>query len=295
MATTYNDLYLNLRQRLRQSGVEAAMLEARELVCYAASKTREELARDARLYVPQSVEQRLDELVRRRLAGEPVAYLTGEWEFYGLPLDVDQRVLIPRTDTELLAQEAIAYLKTLKAPRLLDLCAGSGCVGLAVATHVRDCHVVLAELDEGALRICRQNVRRCGLTGRATPYQADVRQKPAMQLGEFACIVCNPPYIPDGDIAGLDPSVRDYEPHLALCGGADGLDFYRAVCERWRDCLCTGGRLYFEVGVGQADEVLRLMRRSGFGDLEIVPDTAGISRVVYGTRVEEKSAFPDRI
>lgn len=287
MATTYNNLYMDLRQALRSRGVDGATLEARELVCYAAGKTREELARDARLYVPQSVEQRVQELLRRRLAGEPVAYLTGEWEFYGLPLDIDQRVLIPRTDTEVLASEAIAYLQTLDTPRVLDLCAGSGCVGLAIATHVPQCHAVLGELDEGALRICRQNVRRCGLTTRVMPYRVDALQKPPAQLGEFTCIVCNPPYIPDGDIAALDVSVREYEPHLALRGGEDGLDFYRAVCQKWRDCLCTGGRLYFEVGIGQADEVLRIMRKVGFGALEIVADTAGIPRVVYGTLMEE--------
>ena len=94
---------------------------------------------------------------------------------------------------------------------------------------------------------------------------------------------CNPPYIPDGDMDTLDPSVRDYEPHLALRGGEDGLDFYRAVCDKWRDALRTGGRLYFEVGVGQADDVLRLMRAVGFGDIQVIPDTNEIPRVVFGT------------
>ncbi|MBQ9392504.1 MAG: peptide chain release factor N(5)-glutamine methyltransferase [Oscillospiraceae bacterium] len=287
MAITYNNLYMDVRQTFRGSGIDAATLEARELVCYASGKSREELQRDARLYVPQAIEQKVRELVARHLAGEPVAYLIGEWEFYGLPLDIDQRVLIPRTDTEVLVEQALGYLKTLAAPRVLDLCAGSGCVGLAIAAHVPECHVVLGEIDEGALRICRQNVRRNGLTGRVVPYQMDALQKPPAQLGEFSCIVCNPPYIPDGDIDALDVSVKDYEPHLALRGGTDGLDFYRAVCEKWRDCLCEGGRLYFEVGVGQADAVLRLMRAVGFGDIQIVADTGGVSRVVYGTLMKE--------
>ena len=283
MAITYNNLYLDIRQVFRDSGIEAATLEARELVCYASGKTREELMRDARLYVPRLVEEKTRELVARHLAGEPVAYLIGEWEFYGLPLDISESVLIPRADTEVLAAQAIDYVKTLDKPRVLDLCAGSGCVGLAIASQVKTCHVVLGEIDEGALRICRQNVRRNGLTTRVMPYQVDALQKPSVNLGEFDCIVCNPPYIPDGDMEGLDPSVRDYEPHLALRGGEDGLDFYRAVCDKWRDALRTGGRLYFEVGIGQADDVLRLMRAVGFGDIQVIPDTNEIPRVVFGT------------
>lgn len=110
---------------------------------------------------------------------------------------------------------------------------------------------------------------------------------PPPRLGDFDCLVCNPPYIPSGDIAGLDVSVRDYEPHLALDGGTDGLDFYRSVCRRWRDVLHTGSRLAFEVGIGQADDVLRLMRGEGFGELEILPDPAGIPRVVTGLRYRE--------
>lgn len=286
MAITYNNLYLDIRQVFRDSGIEAATLEARELVCYAAGKTREELMRDARLYVPRLVEEKTRELVARHLAGEPVAYLIGEWEFYGLPLDISESVLIPRADTEVLAAQAIDYVRTLDKPRVLDLCAGSGCVGLAIASQVKTCHVVLGEIDEGALRICRQNVRRNGLTTRVMPYQVDALQKPPVNLGEFDCIVCNPPYIPDGDMAGLDPSVRDYEPHLALRGGEDGLDFYRAVCDKWRDALRTGGRLCFEVGIGQADDVLRLMRSVGFGDIQVIPDTNEIPRVVFGTLCE---------
>jgi release factor glutamine methyltransferase len=283
MAITYNNLYLDIRQVFRDSGIDAATLEARELVCFGSGKSREELTRDARLYVPQLIEARIRELVARHLAGEPVAYLIGEWEFYGLPLDISESVLIPRTDTEVLAAQAIDYVKTVENARVLDLCAGSGCVGLAVASQVKTCHVVLGEIDEGALRICRQNVRRNGLTTRVMPYQVDALGKPPVNLGEFDCIVCNPPYIPDGDIDSLDASVRDYEPLLALRGGEDGLDFYRAICQKWRDCLKTGGRLYFEVGIGQADDVLRIMRAVGFGDIQIVPDTNEIPRVVFGT------------
>lgn len=287
MAITYNNLYMDIRQELHRAGIQAATLEARELVCFAAGKTREQFVRDGRLYVPQDVEEQARALMHRHLAGEPLAYLIGEWEFYGLPLDISEQVLIPRSDTEVLAGEAIRWLQTQQDARVLDLCAGSGCVGLAVASQVHDCRVVLGEKSEAALRICRQNIRRSGLLGRVTPMPADALEPPTRQLGEFDCIVCNPPYIPTQDIETLDVSVRDYEPHMALDGGEDGLEFYRAISENWREALHPGARLYFEVGIGQADSVLRIMRRQGFGELEIVPDTAGIPRVVYGTLYNE--------
>lgn len=282
MATTYNNLYMDIRQELHRSGIDAATLEARELVAFAAGKTRQELLRDSRLYVPQDVEERARALMRRHLAGEPLAYLIGEWSFCGMDLDVNESVLIPRTDTEVLAEQAIDFVKTLPEPRVLDLCAGSGCVGLAVAKFCPGSHVVLGELMEDALRVCRQNIRRCGLTAQVMPWQVNALDGPPPRFGEFDCIVSNPPYIPDGDIAGLDVSVRDYEPMTALKGGDDGLDFYRAISDKWRTALHPGSRLYFEVGIGQADDVLRIMRAVGFGDIEVLPDLNGIPRVVWG-------------
>lgn len=287
MAITYNDLYLDVRQRLRESGVEASTLEARELVCFGTGKSREELQRDSRLYASPEREAQVRRLVERRMAGEPVAYLIGEWEFYGLPLDISQDVLIPRTDTEVLAEQAIAYIQTMGECRVLDLCAGSGCVGLAIASQAPQARVVLGEIDDSALKICRQNIRRNNLSARVMPIQMDALEKPARSLGEFQCIVSNPPYIPTGDIAGLEASVRDYEPHMALDGGADGMDFYRSIAEQWKEALAPGGRIYFEVGIGQADAVLRLMRSHGFGDLQIIKDHHKIPRVVLGTLCQE--------
>lgn len=283
MATTYNNLYMDIRRRLKQAGCTGAGLEARELVCCGSGKSREEFFRDAQLYVTPEVEEKILSLVERHLNGEPVAYLIGEWEFYGLPLDISEAVLIPRVDTEVLAREAIDYIRTLGKCRVLDLCAGSGCVGLAIAAQVRQSRVVLGELSEGALRICRQNIRRNGLGGQVVPLAMDVMAGPPPRLGEFDCVVSNPPYIPRGDLDTLDVSVRDYEPRMALDGGEDGLDFYRAICENWLGVMHPGTRLYFEVGIGQADAVLRLMRSVGFGDIQVVPDPAGIPRVVYGT------------
>ena len=283
MATTYNNLYLDTRQRLREAGVEGAQLEARELLCHAAGKSREQFYRDMALYAPDPVEEKLAALVERRLAGEPVAYLIGEWEFYGLTLDVTPDVLIPRMDTEVLAERAILLARAAgEGARVLDLCAGSGCVGLAVAANVPTCRVVLADISEAALKICKGNVRRNELNARVTCVQADALQKPDAALWDFDVIACNPPYIPTGDLAGLDVSVRDYEPRSALDGGADGLDFYRAIAARWGSALRLGGSLLFEVGINQAMDVAALLERSGFEDIQSTQDTQGIPRVVEG-------------
>ena len=283
MAITYNDLYLDIRRQLRAADSGDPTLEARELVAFACGKTKEELLRDGRLYAAPEVEARVRALVQRHLDGEPTAHLIGEWEFYGLPLDISRDVLIPRPDTEVLAGLAIDFVKTQGECRVLDLCAGSGCIGLAVASRCPGSRVVLGELSEGALRICRQNIRRNGLSGRVVPMQMDALAAPPAQLGEFRCLVSNPPYIPAGDIPGLDPSVRDFEPHMALDGGADGLDFYRNLAKAWKNALSVGGKIFLEVGIGQADDVLRLLRAQGFGDLEITKDLNGIPRVVHGT------------
>ena len=287
MAITYNNLYLDVRQQFLRAGLPDPTLESRELVCCASGKTREALSRDGRLYVPESVEQQVRRLAERHLAGEPVAYLIGEWEFYGLPLDISESVLIPRPDTEVLVDRALTYLKTVAEPRVLDLCAGSGCIGLALAKNAPESHVVLGELDEGALRICRQNIRRNRLTARVASLKIDAREKPARTLGEFQFLVSNPPYIPSADIDTLDASVREHEPRLALDGGADGLDFYRVIADKWRDALLPNGLMAFEVGIGQADEVLRIMRANGFGDIQIVKDLHGTPRVVYGRLCKE--------
>ena len=284
MATTYNNLFLDTRARLKKAGIEAAQLEARELVCYAADKSREQLYRDMHLYVSAELEKRVEDLVQRRLAGEPVAYIIGEWEFFGLPLDISQDVLIPRDDTEVLAERGILRAKAAgEGCRVLDLCAGSGCVGLAVAANVPACRVVLGELSEGAIRTCKQNVRRNQLNARVTCLAVDALEPPSSSLWDFDVIVCNPPYIPTGEIPGLDVSVKDYEPHMALDGGADGLDFYRFIAAKWKTALRLGGTLIFEVGIGQAPDVEEILAQNGYENIQTTMDSQGIWRVVEGT------------
>ena len=283
MAITYNNLYLDIRARLRKAGCPGASLEARELVCCGSGKSKEEFFRDAPLYVAPETEQAIHALVERHLNGEPVAYLIGEWEFYGLPPDVSEAVLIPRPDTEVLCEQALNYVQTQGACRVLDLCAGSGCIGLAIAANAPECRVLLGDISEGAVRICRQNIRRNSLTGQVTVMTMDALQPPPKAIGEFQCIVSNPPYIPKADIDHLDHSVKNFEPDLALCGGEDGYDFYTAIIRNWKDALVDGGRLYFEVGIGQAPAVEEILALNGYENIKSTMDSGEIWRVVEGT------------
>lgn len=283
--TTWRGLARSLRETLRRGGAFDPDRAAWELTGFVAGLSRAELLRDGACPAPPEAAARLDALAARCLAGEPLAYLLGEWEFYGLPLDITRDVLIPRPDTEVLAERAIAAARRFAAPRVLDICAGSGCVGLALAAQAPAAEVVLGELDERALSVCRRNIRRSGLGERVTAERLDALRPPPAAVGGFDVLVSNPPYIPTAELDALDASVRDYEPRVALDGGADGLEFYRSICARWRDSLRVHGRLLFEVGFGQAGAVAELMRASGFGGIERIPDLSGIPRVVAGERL----------
>ena len=245
---TYSEIYLAAGKTLREAGIEASNLEARLMAAAATGKTVEVFLRDARLYVADdSFEKAMEDMVRRRLQGEPVAYITGLWEFHGIPLMITPDVLIPRNDTEVLADKAITYARdTDKDIRMLDLCCGSGCIGLAVAAESPRIRVVMADISERALGVARQNALKNRLTRCVTCVTADALQAPPLLLGRFDLIVCNPPYIPTGELETLDGSVRDYEPHSALDGGEDGLMFYRTVTEKWRAVLKPGGSIMFE-------------------------------------------------
>ena len=228
--------------------------------------------------------------MERRLKGEPVAYLIGEWEFYGLTLDVCRDVLIPRPDTETLVERGILFVRDLPdGTRVLDLCAGSGCVGLAVADNCPNTRVFLAEWWSDALRVCRQNILRCGLSQQATAVQADALEPPPRILRDFDLILCNPPYIPTLEIGRLDPSVRDYEPRMALDGGEDGLKFYRAIARKWKRALKGGGKLAFEVGYDQAPAVEYILAENGYTDIQTTMDPGMHWRVVEGSAEDSRA------
>lgn len=293
MASTYHDLRLDARRALEQAGVEAADFESWQIVSAASGKTREELLRDETLYVNDELVRQVASMVARRRREEPLAYVLGEWSFHHLDFFVDKTALIPRIDTEILADLAISYLRQIPGnTRVLDLCAGTGCLGITIASAVKTARSVLVELADGPLDLCKRNIRRHKLTGRVVHLKGDVTLPPSPALGQFDVVVCNPPYIATGEIPYLDPSVKDYEPMMALDGGPDGLTFYRSVIDLWKPALKPGGTLLFEVGIDQAKPVATLMARAGYQKILITRDTNKIERVVSGRRPQEAVIIP---
>ena len=224
----------------------------------------------------------LHALTRRRLAGEPLQYLLGEWEFYGLPFRVGPGVLIPRQDTETLVECALRAAEGISAPKILDLCAGSGCISIALAHCLPHARITAVEQSTDALRYLQENAAL-----NRTPLhivKGDVLD-PALaeSIRGVDVIVSNPPYLTEADLAALQKEVQ-FEPRAALDGGQDGLLFYRGLPALWQESLNPGGRLLFEIGMGQEAAVSSFLTHAGYENIESFPDLAGISRVVSGMR-----------
>lgn len=285
MASTYNELYLSMRRRLKEAGVEEYALEARRLLALAAGCTDAELITRFYLYPGTDVERTAAGLLARRLRGEPLAYIAGSWDFYGMTLLVNPSVLIPRMDTEVLVTTALKLLRPENAePRILDLCCGSGCIGCALAKELPKARVYLADVSPEALSVARRNISLHRLGSRCVCIDADALSPPPLRMSNFDLLACNPPYISEEELETLDPSVRDWEPALALDGGPDGLAFYRSVLKHWQSVLRDEGIIIFEVGEGQAKSVRALLTEHGFHNLGCALDTLGIERVVYGRK-----------
>lgn len=274
MVKQFSQLYLDTRLRLMEKEPESyASQLARELLCHFSGKTHAQFLQDRDLYAPEAVCIAVEDAVRRLLKDEPLAYILGEWSFYGLDLYVDSNVLIPRDDSCALAELAMKRARYLdKDPRILDLCTGTGCIGLAIADRVKDARVTLGDISPDALGVAKKNVARLKLGGRVSCLRVDALQPAPAFLGKFHMIVSNPPYITTAEMQTLDASVRDYEPHLALHGGDDGLIFYRAIVENFTLALRPGGLLAFEFGEGQGDAICRLLEENGYDVLDRVQD-----------------------
>ena len=288
MVKKYADLFLDARRALLKQEGQFAANVARELVCAASGKTAEQIIADREIYASEEVCELTESFVQRRLHGEPMPYILGQWDFYGMTLIVTPDVLIPRDDTVVVTELAIKKAMYLEQnPRILDLCTGSGCIGLAVARRVKDARVTLGDISPAALRVARRNISQLKLTGRVNCVAMDAR-KPAQEfLGTYDLIVSNPPYVTTKHMQELDPSVRDFEPHLALDGGEDGLDFYRAIIKNYSSALAPRGYLCFEFGMGQENAVCSLLRKGGYEILELKKDTADITRAVLAQKREE--------
>lgn len=267
-------------EHLKKNGSDTPRLDAEILLAHSRGCPR------IQLYVQYDEEldeqQRLTmrELVKRRAAHEPVAYLVGKREFFGLDFEVGRGVLIPRPDTETLVVQTLAIAKTLAAPRVLELCTGSGCIAVAVAKNCPLALVSTVEIDSAVCEYARRNIAKHGLEQRIELLPGDLCGPVAGR--EFDIIVSNPPYVPDGEIATLDPDVRLHEPELALRGGVDGLDVVRRIVQESSAYLVAGGAVLLEISSEQAEAVSVLFEQQGcFEPARIAKDLAGKSRVVW--------------
>ena len=288
MVKRYGELYLEARRALRASEGENASFVARELLGFASGKSAAALMADRELYASEQTAERMEQYTARALQGEPLAYILGKWSFYGLELTVTPDVLIPRDDTMAVAELAIGKLREMEPPqRVLDLCTGSGCIGLAIAHQIETARVALADLSQPALRIARKNIADLKMIGRVNALQADVREPAPKFWGQFDLIVSNPPYVTAQEMTELDVSVRAHEPEMALDGGEDGLDFYRAILQNFTPALRTGGWICFEFGFRQHMQVGMLLSDAGYCNLRFVKDSGGIIRAVCAQKIKE--------
>ena len=290
MVKKYSQLYLEARRRFMLLEEEqTASLLARSLLSYVSGKTNEQILSDRETYATEEVCRQMEEAVSRVMAGEPLAYVLGKWSFYGLTFYIDKNVLIPRDDTCAVTQLAIKrglYLE--QDPRILDLCTGSGCIGIAVAKRVKDAKITLADISPEALAVAQKNVQRHQVTQRVTCVRADALQAPPEDLGIYDMIISNPPYITTQEMRELDRSVKDHEPHLALHGGADGLDFYRAIAKNYTAILKQGGYLCLEYDPSQGDAICWILENHGYKVLERVRDYNDRERALLAQLVRKE-------
>ena len=277
---TRHDWWQQATARLTAAGCEDAAFDARCLLEDIGGLPRGHLP-DAQPLAASQIEQ-LERALMRRADGYPLQYILGQWDFLTLTLRVGEGVLIPRADTEVLCETAADYLRTVPAPRVLDLCAGSGCVGLGIASLCAQACVTAVELSTQAFDYLQDNIARYPALS-VEAVSGDVLHDAARFADDYDAIVSNPPYIPTADMDGLMREVH-YEPRMALDGSADGLRFYRVIADTWSYKLRDGGLCAVEVGVGQARAVADLFTAAGLTDVRAVNDLGGIPRVVCGIR-----------
>ena len=273
----YAKLYHIGKEQLQKAGITDAELDARLLLEFICHTDRNALYAHGDQEIEDEKMHDFLQLIEKRAVHIPLQHLTGEQNFMGLDFLVNEHVLIPRQDTEILVEEIMRDLHD--GIRILDMCTGSGCILLSLLHYSNDCSGVGVDVSEDALAVARQNADR--LAGKQAGFiQSDLFEKVE---GSFDLIVSNPPYIRSQEIAGLMPEVREHEPHLALDGKDDGLHFYREIIKGAMPHLKRGGQLFFEIGYDQREAVQALLAANGYTEIAVVKDYAGLDRVVYGT------------
>lgn len=284
---TYRETFAAGQKRLEAAGIEESALDARLLLEYVCGTDRNHLLAHGDYPVEKEQERQYQELLERRASRVPLQHLTGIQGFMGLDFLVNEHVLIPRQDTEILAEEVLRNLHD--GMKVLDLCTGSGCILISLLRYSNDCRGLGVDISPKALAVARENAKR--LVPESVLFEGNEDRTQLMFLesdlyerveGVFDIIVSNPPYIPTKVIESLMPEVREYEPRLALDGSEDGLLFYRRIIEGSRAHLKRGGMLFFEIGYDQGAAVCELMERAGFLEIQVTKDYAGLDRVVSG-------------
>ena len=266
---------------LRATGIESARVDMEWMLVHLLDSSRSQLHVETGRILTSSEQRQLQKLVEQRGQRIPLQHLLGEVDFHGLRLQVDGRALVPRPETELLAEVSIEILGKEAAPRVLDIGTGSGCLAISIAVACSTAHVDALDISADALTLARENAIRHQVADRILCLKGDGRE--SLSAGPYHVIVSNPPYIPTGDLEGLQPEVRNHDPRLALDGGPDGLEFYRALAVNSAASLHPGGRLLLEVGDNQATAVDELFTDSNWRIKRVLDDLAGIPRIVIAT------------
>ena len=281
---TYRECYEQGCRTLQAAGIEEATLDARLLLEAVCGTDRNDLLVHGEQPVMPQAEEKYLHWIRQRAEHIPLQQLTGEQDFMGLTFSVNEHVLIPRQDTEILVEEVLKELHDRM--RILDMCTGSGCILLSLLHYSNDCEGLGVDLSAEALEVAGRNVLKV-LTPEKAEHahflQSDLFEKVE---GKFEIIVSNPPYIASAKVDKLMPEVRDHEPRMALDGTEDGLHFYRRIIKEAGKHLVNSGMLFFEIGYDQGQAVSELMRASGYREVQVVQDYAGLDRVVLGTYCE---------
>lgn len=278
-AKTYESLRRSSRLMLQNIGIDTAAMDVKILLCKAATCDASDLIARGNDPVPDPILRQFKIFLARRFSHEPIAHIIGVREFYGLSFEVSADVLIPRPETEGLVDQALAVMGNIPVPKILDIGTGSGAILIAVLANVPAARGLGVDISESALDIARRNSVQNGVGERAELIRSDLFDAAA---GKFDIIVSNPPYITQKAMLDLDQTVKGFEPYLALCGGEDGLDFYRKIIKRAPDYLVPFGTLIFEIGYDQQQAVEGLMRGGGFNEVQTHFDLAEQARVVIG-------------
>lgn len=269
----YTEAFLMGMQKLKEAEISEAQLDARLLLEEVCGTDHNTLLCHGDREVSGEEEEQYREALEQRAVHVPLQHLLGYQDFMGLRFQVNEHVLIPRQDTEILVEEAMRYLHD--GMRILDLCTGSGCILLSLLHYSNDCEGIGVDISKEALQVAAQNAELLGI--KADFLESDLYEK---VTGKFDLLVSNPPYIESAVIPTLMEEVREYDPYIALDGGEDGLDFYRRIIGGAQDYLKRGGQILLEIGSEQAQAVSELLREAGFKEIDVCKDFAGLDRVV---------------